>query len=131
MLRLPADQTLFAADQVTTHMVLDAAGRPWRRDPDAEVLLLGDSFTNVYSDPALGWGRGAGLAEQLSFVLGRPIDKLALNAGGAHATREALARALGTGRARLEGKRLVIYQFATRELSGGDWRPVALPSPTR
>jgi len=129
MLRLPGDQRLFAAERVEVHMVLDAAGRPWRRDPAAEVLLLGDSFTNVYSDPALGWGRGAGLAEQLAFALGRPVDKLALNAGGAHATREALARALAGGRAPLEGKRVVVYQFAGRELSRGDWRLVALPTP--
>ena len=127
MLRLPAGQELFAAERVTAQMVLDAAGRPWRRDPRAEVLLLGDSFSNIYSDPALGWGRGAGLAEQLACELGRPVDKLALNAGGAHATRAALARALAGDRARLEGKRVVVYQFATRELSGGDWRPVALP----
>ncbi len=128
MLGLPADQLLFPAERVTARMVLDAAGRPWRRDPEAEVLLLGDSFTNVYSDPALGWGGGAGLAEQLAYELGRPVDKLALNAGGAHATREALRRALATGRTRLEGKRVVVYQFATRELSSGDWRRVALPS---
>ena len=69
----------------------------------------------------------AGLAQQLAHELGRPVDKLALNAGGAHATREALRRALATGRTRLEGKRVVIYQFATRELSSGDWRQVALP----
>ncbi|MFQ5351386.1 MAG: hypothetical protein ACE5EG_13180 [Thermoanaerobaculia bacterium] len=126
MLRLPEGQQLFAAERVTANMVLDAAGRPWRRDAGAEVLLLGDSFTNVYSDPALGWGRAAGLAEQLSYELGRPVDKLALNAGGAYATREALARALATGRSRLEGKRVVVYQFATRELSIGDWRSVGL-----
>ena len=127
MLRLPSNQRLFAAERVTTRMVLDVAGRPWRRDPAAEVLLLGDSFSNVYSDPTLGWGRGAGLAEQLAYALGRPVDKLALNAGGAYASREALARALADGRARLEGKRVVIYQFAARELSRGDWRLVELP----
>ena len=126
MLRLPAGQRLFPAERVEIRMVLDTAGRPWRRHPAAEVLLLGDSFTNVYSDPALGWGRGAGLAEQLAYELARPVDKLALNAGGAYATRQALARALATGRAQLAGKRVVIYQFAARELSGGDWRLVEL-----
>ena len=126
MLRLGDGQRLFQVEQVTARMVLDAAGRPWRRDPGAEVLLLGDSFTNVYSDPALGWGRGAGLAEQLSCELGRPVDKLALNAGGARATREALARAVAAGRASLAGKRVVVYQFAGRELSSGDWRLVDL-----
>jgi alginate O-acetyltransferase complex protein AlgJ len=126
MLRLPAGQGLFAAERVEARMVLDGAGRPWRRDATAEVLLLGDSFTNVYSDPALGWGRGAGLAEQLAYELDRPVDKLALNAGGAYATRQALARALTSGRSSLDGKRVVVYQFATRELSGGDWRRVGL-----
>jgi hypothetical protein len=129
MLRLPDEQLLYAAERVEVRMVLDAGGRPWRPDPAAELLLLGDSFTNVYSDPALGWGRGAGLAEQLAYATGRPVDKLALNAGGAYATREALARALRRGGTRLEDKSLVIYQFATRELSGGDWRLVPLPGP--
>jgi len=93
------------------------------------VLLLGDSFTNVYSDPSLGWGGGAGLAEQLGYHLQRPVDRIALNAGGAHAARQALAQEQG-GTVRLAGKRVVIYQFAKRELSGGDWRLIDLGEPT-
>ena len=74
--------------------ILTADGRPWRPDPTADVLLLGDSFTNIFSLEAMGWGTAAGLAEQLSFVLGRPVDRLVQNANGAFATREALAREL-------------------------------------
>ena len=108
--------------RVTIRRVVDGAGRPWRSDPKAEVLLLGDSFSNIYSDPGLGWGIGAGLAEQLSFFLQRPVDKIALNAGGALAARKALRRHWTGGTRRLEGKRVVIYQFAVRELRQGDWR---------
>jgi alginate O-acetyltransferase complex protein AlgJ len=108
--------------RVTSHRVVDASGRPWRSDPRAEVLLLGDSFSNIYSDPSLGWGIGAGLAEQLSFFLQKPVDKIALNAGGALAARRALRRHRLGSTGRLEGKRVVIYQFAVRELRQGDWR---------
>ncbi|MDX1501491.1 MAG: hypothetical protein R3325_03940 [Thermoanaerobaculia bacterium] len=120
MLPLPRGAGLYPAQSVEAQLVTDAAGRLWRPDREARVLLLGDSFTNVYSDPALGWGSGAGLAEQLSYHLGRPVDRIAQSAGGAHASREALARDPG----RLAGKRVVVYQFASRELVFGDWRPV-------
>jgi alginate O-acetyltransferase complex protein AlgJ len=101
------------------------------------VLLLGDSFSNVYSDRAafargagLDWGSGAGLAEQLSFALGRPVDRIVRNDDGAFATRRELAaelaRAAARGRDRLAGVRAVVWQFAERELAFGDWRPVEL-----
>lgn len=134
MLRLPrADglPELFPAQEVTVLQVLDPLGSLARPDREAEVLLLGDSFTNVYSQAELGWGQGAGLAEQLAYRLGRPVDRIAVNAGGSHTTREALARALASDPGRLDGKRVVVYQFAVRELSSGDWKLIDLPPPTR
>ena len=122
MLRLPPGQRLFPPERVRIAPVLTLDGRLWRPDPEAEILLLGDSYANIFSDASLGWGAGAGLAEQLSYFLQRPLDKIALNAGGAYATRQALAREIASGIDRLEGKRLVIYQFAVRELAGGDWK---------
>ena len=112
--------------RVVSHRVVDASGRPWKSDPQAEVLLLGDSFSNIYSDSSLGWGVGSGLAEQLSFYLQRPVDKIALNAGGALAARRALRRHWASSSGRLESKRVVIYQFAVRELKQGDWSLVGL-----
>ncbi len=126
MLRLPEGRELVAPERVRVRTVLDAAGASWRPVRQAPVLLLGDSFTNVFSDPRLGWGAAAGLAERLSFHLRRPLDRIAVNAGGAHASREALARDLGGARDRLTGTRVVVYQFAARELSQGDWREVVL-----
>jgi alginate O-acetyltransferase complex protein AlgJ len=128
MLHLPAGQQLFTNEQVTTQRILTFEGRPWRADPNAQVLLLGDSFANIYSVDRLGWGAGAGLAEQLSYYLQKPVDKLALDAGGAHASRQALARELASGKDRLAGKKVVIYQFAMRELAFGDWKLIPLPT---
>lgn len=129
MLRLPADQDLFPEQPVTIRRVLGADGSPWRPDPGADVLLLGDSFTNIYSMPEMGWGESAGFAEQLSLAMRRPIDRIAQNDAGAHATRQALARSLARGERRLDGLKVVVWQFAIRELAVGDWRPIPLPEP--
>jgi alginate O-acetyltransferase complex protein AlgJ len=59
------------------------------------------------------------LVEQLSYVLRRPIDRIVQNDDGAFATRAMLSQ---SGSDRLGGKRVVIYQFAARELAFGDWR---------
>ncbi len=96
---------------------------------NAPVLLLGDSFAAIYSANELGWGAGAGLSERLAARLGLPVDALVQNAGGASATRERLARELAADPARLDGVRAVVWIFAARELSRGEWHEVALPAP--
>lgn len=126
MLWVPNDQDTIAPDRVESEMVTTRSGQLWRSKDSASVLLLGDSFTNVFSDSGLGWGTGAGLAEQLSFHLDQPIDRIARNAGGAFGSRRGLQQALMRDPRRLEGKRLVIYQFAARELSQGDWQLIDL-----
>jgi alginate O-acetyltransferase complex protein AlgJ len=124
MLDLPPDQTLFPPERVALRFIVDADGNPWRASPDADVLLLGDSFSNIYSLASMGFGESAGLAEQLSFVLQRPIDRVVQNDDGAYATREILQRSREGSDAddRLAGKRVVVWQFAARELMFGDWR---------
>lgn len=122
MLKLPDDQALFAPQTVTVQQVQDASGAPWEPDPKADVLLLGDSFTNIFSLEGMGWGVAAGLAPHLALELGRPLDVLAQNDSGAFATRQALARELAAGSDRLAGKRVVIWELASRELSVGDWK---------
>lgn len=126
LLTLPPTDPLKEPERATIQRVETAEGSPWRADPRSEVLLLGDSFTNIYSQSDLGWGTGAGLAEQLSYDLGHPIDRLALNSGGALNTRQRLAQDLATGNDRLAGKKVVVYQFAVRELAIGDWRVIDL-----
>jgi hypothetical protein len=126
MLNLPDTQMLYPPERVTLRFIVDAAGDPWQPDPSADVLVLGDSFTNIYSLGTMGWGESAGFAEQLSFALQRPVDRIVQNDQGAVATRALLARDLESGRDRLAGKRVVVWQFAARELTFGDWRPIPL-----
>ena len=129
LLGLGSDPRRYPPETVTVERVETTTGVPWTPDPHAEILLLGDSFSNVYSLETLGWGEGAGLAEQLSRLLGRPVDRLSQNDAGAMAPRRLLAAALGRDAARLARTRIVVYQFASRELSQGDWRPIALVAP--
>jgi alginate O-acetyltransferase complex protein AlgJ len=126
MLRLPEDQKVFAPQEVVTHRVTTAAdGRPWSASIGSEVVLLGDSFTNIYSDSSLGWGASAGFAEHLSLALGLPIDVVAINGGGADAARAEIAGP--GGRERLERARVVVYEFADRDLTTENWKVIPIP----
>jgi alginate O-acetyltransferase complex protein AlgJ len=118
MLKLPESQNTYPAETVRIHEVAS-----WHSSKDADILLLGDSFSNIFSLEALGWGESAGFAEQLSRALGgRPLGCILRNSDGAFATREILSRELARGRDRLAGKKLVIWEFAARELAFGDWK---------
>ena len=131
LLGLGPGRWLFPPETVRIRRVAPVAGTRWHPDPNAAILLLGDSFTNVYSLETMGWGESAGLAEQLSFEMGRPVDRLSQNDAGARASRELLATELRRGRDRLDGKRVVVFQFANRELAFGDWPVVDLTPSSR
>jgi hypothetical protein len=118
MLKLPDSSKWFQNETVTIHEVSS-----WRSSKDADVLLLGDSFSNIFSLAGLGWGESAGFAEHLSRALaGRPLDCILRNSDGAFATREILSRDLARGHDRLAGKKIVVWEFAARELAFGDWK---------
>lgn len=125
MLKLPAGQGSFPPETVQVRQVLDG-GHLWRADAKAEILLLGDSFSNIYSLEPMGWGEASGLAEHLSLALGLPIDAICRNDAGSHATREMLAKELQRGNDRLAGKKVVVWEFAARELAFGDWKLLPL-----
>ncbi|MFN2446049.1 MAG: hypothetical protein ABR606_10795 [Vicinamibacterales bacterium] len=127
MLDLPAGQTLYPPERVALRFVVGPNGDPWRPSRDADVLVLGDSFSNVYSLSTMGWGESAGFIEQLSYVLQRPVDRIVQNDQGAQATRVLLSRETGGSSDRLAGKRVVVWQFAARELAFGNWTVIPLP----
>lgn len=125
MLELPEDSPLRRNQKVVIRPVRGADGKPWVPDPNADVVLLGDSYTNIYSAEALQWGSSAGFAEQLSRFLGRPLDRISRNDAGALEARRMLAAAAAKNPEWLEGKKAVVWQIAVREVVDGDWNPVA------
>jgi alginate O-acetyltransferase complex protein AlgJ len=122
MLKFPPRQNIYRHETVAIHQVTRGTAT-WRPMGDADILFFGDSFSNIFSLDAMGWGEGAGLAEHLSLELGgRPLDCIVRNSDGAFATREILQHDLARGRDRLAGKKLVIWEFAARELAFGNWK---------
>jgi len=147
MLRLPEWQSLYLPQTVTVHEVHTADGALFAPTPGptSEVLVLGDSFFNIYTLGQMGWGEAAGFGPQLARALGRDIDVIAQNDAGAHATRQLLWNALAEdtqpgddpggadanahvkAKDRLQGKKLVIWELASRELAVGNWKPLIWP----
>jgi alginate O-acetyltransferase complex protein AlgJ len=121
MLKLSRGDKFFPPETVTIRQVV-TGNALWRPTKEADVLLLVDSFSNIFSFEAMGWGESAGFAEHLSFALRRPIDCILRNSDASFATREILSNELARGRDRLAGKKLVIWEFAARELSFGNWK---------
>jgi alginate O-acetyltransferase complex protein AlgJ len=127
LLKFPRSLGPADLETVQIQQILSQDGELWTADRDAEVLLLGDSFSTIFSMSSMGWGSAAGFAEQLSFYLQKPVDRIAQNDNGSFATREALLRETTDGAGRLKGKRVIIWQFAIRELSQGDWKVFHIP----
>ena len=126
MLKVP-DAYGYAKQQVELHPVTLPGGTPWAPSRDADLLILGDSYANIFSLDGMGWGTGSGLVQQLSFFLQRPVDSILINDKGSFATRQQLGNELRRGQDRLLGKKVVVYEFATRELAIGNWKLIDLP----
>lgn len=126
MLALPKGQSLYVPEEVAVTQIIDqATNRPVAPDPESDVVLLGDSFTNIYSDPGLGWGEGAGFAAHLGMALGRRLQVVAYNGAAATGARQEFLR---TEQARrLYSKKLLIYEFTIHDLTAANWRPLPLP----
>jgi len=129
MLNLPEDKTGgFKPMNIMIEKVVEAeTDEPYLPDTNSPIVLLGDSFVNVFSKGHMGWGEYAGLAEHLALQLSAPVDVIAINDGGPTTSRESLARRPNA----LVGKKLVIWQFATRDLVNpeSEWKIVNIPKP--
>jgi len=131
---------LFPAEEVTLHRVVrEGDASPPAADADSPVVVLGDSFVNIYEDPALGFtdgeetSIGAGFSSHLAASLGRAVHTFAINGGGASAVREAFAALPGEVLAK---KRTVVWLLSSRDLllaelparrAGIEWREVSFP----
>ena len=131
MLKLPATSRLYPKRDRNDSSRPSSGRQAMVPDSRADILVLGDSFFNVFSLEGMGWGASAGFVEQLSHALQQPIDAIIRNDAGALATRELLGQELARGRDRLNGKRLVVWEFAVRELATGNWDFVPLKAPAR
>ena len=96
--------------------------RCFERDaPEAEVLILGDSFLRIYQRDEPG---AAGFIAHLARGLGQPLSSIVNDGGASTLVRQELAHRP----AFLMNKKLVIWEFAERDIRYGaeGWQIVPL-----
>lgn len=121
MLRLPDRVSEPLQESTEISIVRRADGSRWLTDRASPVLVMGDSFCNIFSLEGMGWGADAGFTEHLGAALQQPVDAILRNGDGAQATRSLLARELNAGRDRLAGKKVVVWEFAASQITEGTW----------
>ena len=92
------------------------------QNPECPVIVIGDSNTVRWANYS------SGLAHSLAFELGFPVDVLSAAGGGANTSRLNLIRKARTEPGYLEGKRVVIWCFTARALTGTPegWIPMSM-----
>ncbi len=123
-LNLPDDLDLFPPQTVTINRVLDQqTNQPLASTPNADVLVIGDSFSNIFSnDEEKGWGEAAGFPQQIARFLNRDVEILVRDGSAASDLRRELA-----GRPQpLKGKRLIIWEVAMHELVCSNWQIIPI-----
>ena len=88
---------------------------------DSQIIVLGDSFLRIYEYDEPG---SAGFIAHLARELAQPLSSIVNDGGGSTLVRQELARRP----ARLANKRLVIWEFAERDIRFGTlgWQIVPL-----
>ena len=117
----------FEPEQVRIEQVLAEDGSAWSSNETSGVVLLGDSFANIYSDPSMRWGGSAGLAEQLSRFLSQDIHALVINGGGASESRRLFVQEMRRNPSRAREIKVVVWQFSTRDLAQAEWDMIHWP----
>jgi hypothetical protein len=109
---------------VDTRQVVDAStGDPYRDDPMAEVLVLGDSFLRIYERDEPG---AAGFVAHLARELGQPVTSIVNDGGASTLVRQELHRRP----AFLANKKVVVWEIVERDIRLGleGWQRVPLPT---
>lgn len=125
MLNVENKENHFTAQSIEITQILDD-NFLFKPTKQSDILFLGDSYANIYSLEGMEWGTSAGLSEHISNNMQKPVDRIQMNDAGAYATRLSLSNELKRGKDRLAGKKIVIWEFAARELSIGDWKIIPM-----
>ena len=117
----PIERALEPESLVCRQVVHSDTGKPYRDAPESEILILGDSFLRIYEQDEPG---SAGFIAQLARELSQPLTSIVNDGGASTLVRQALARRATL----LSNKKLVIWEFAEREIRYGieGWKIVPL-----
>jgi SGNH hydrolase-like domain, acetyltransferase AlgX len=103
--------------------IMDGSGGTPEADAASPLLVLGDSHVLVFHDGKDMYANGAGISDQLSFSLARPVDVIGVRGSGATPARLSLYRKAQRNSNYWSGKKVVVWCFAAREFTETDgWR---------
>jgi alginate O-acetyltransferase complex protein AlgJ len=109
--KLPeSEQAGFPADEISGRQVFNPDGTLYKaNNPDAPILLIGDSFTGVFE---LVDCKGAGVGAHIAEETGLPVD-IITSWGGGPLVRDKMLRAR---KSLLAKKKIVVYLMTARDL---------------
>jgi hypothetical protein len=121
--RLPENErSAYPPDPLAAQQVLDPNGKLYKAgNPDAPVMLIGDSFTGVFE---LVDCKSAGVGAHIAAATGLPVD-IITSWGGGPLVRDKMLRARKN---MLGKKRLVLYMMVSRDLYNysQNWLPLEM-----
>lgn len=123
MLQVPAIERRVTPETVPCRQVIHReTGDAYRDAAEAEILVLGDSFTRIYQQDEPG---AAGFIAHLARVLKQPMMSVINDGGGSTLVRQELR----SRPAFLRNKKVVLWEFVERDIGLGleGWQRVALP----
>lgn len=122
MLQAPKIEQSITPETVSCSQVVRGEGQLYTDDPNAEVLVLGDSFMRIYQTDA---PLAAGFISHLAKELKQPVFSFVNDGGGATLVREELAiRPI-----LLQKKKVVVWEFVERDfgIAVKGWPKIELP----
>lgn len=123
MFRVPQIERNAQPEAVACMQVVHADNASvYQDDPNAEILLIGDSFLRIFESDEPG---SAGFVSHLAKELGVPLTSLVSDGGASTLVRQELFRRP----ALLKNKKVVIWEFVERDIELGTegWQVVPLP----
>lgn len=124
MLQVPRLEETIAPELLSCRQVVrHDTGEPYQDDPNARILVLGDSFLRIFERDEPG---AAGFLAHLARELSQPLTSIVNDGGASTMVRQELAR-----RPRLlRNKTVVIWEFVERDIRDGaeGWKIIRIPA---
>lgn len=122
MMDIPLTTRMYPPEVIVCHqVVVGENGQPYKDDPAASILIIGDSFLRIFErdEP-----KSAGFISHLAYELKQPLTSIVSDGGASTIVRQELARKPEL----LANKKILIWEVVDRDVRSGTegWQKVTL-----